>query len=77
MKKLWNWLKGKKTNIGMVIMLVAQGVQVFAPNVLPANQIDYIQMLGGLIGGVGLAHKGVKTSMVKNIVSSLTKPKKK
>lgn len=66
MKKLWDWFSGKKTNIGMAIMLLAQGVQVFAPGLVPGAQLEYIQLVGGFIGGFGLAHKGVKSFHQKN-----------
>jgi len=75
LKQLWEFLNGKKTNIGMAIVLIAQGIQVFTPNLLPTEQIDFIQMVGGLIGGFGLAHKGAKTKPIQQLIR--TKPKEK
>jgi hypothetical protein len=77
LKKTWQWLNGKKTSIGMAVMLAAQGIQVFAPNLMTPGQIDFIQNTGALIGGFGLMHKGAKTTPVKRLTDTLTKVKKK
>ncbi|MFW5831266.1 MAG: hypothetical protein ACOCVA_03385 [Prolixibacteraceae bacterium] len=77
LKQLWEYLNGKKTNIGMAIMLTAQAIQVFTPGLMPAEQLDFIQMIGGLIGGFGLAHKGTKSQTVQNLMHTKTKLKKK
>lgn len=75
LKQLWEFLNGKKTSIGMVVMLTAQAIQVFAPNLMPAEQTEFLQTLGALIGGFGLAHKAGKTKTVRQFTQ--TKPKKK
>lgn len=77
LKQLWKWLNGKKTNIGMAIVLIAQGIQVFLPGLMPAEQLDFIQMAGSLIGGLGLAHKGSKTKTIQHLLHTKTKPKEK
>lgn len=77
LKKAWQWLDGKKTNIGSAIMLIAQGIQVFAPDMLPAAQLEYIAMFGAIIAGVGLANKGVKTNTAQKLMHFSTKPKGK
>ena len=76
MKKLWKWLSGKKTNIGTAIMIIAQGMQVFFPNLVPAEQLEFIQMAGGAIGGLGLMHKGTKTQAGKKLINTLAKQKR-
>ena len=77
LKKTWQWLEGKKTNIGTTIMLIAQGIQVFAPNMMPTAQVDYITTVGAVIAGVGLFNKGVKTDTVQKLMHCTTKPKGK
>jgi len=77
LKKTWQWLEGKKTNIGSAIMLIAQGIQVFAPHALPQAQIEYIATIGAIIAGVGLANKGVKSGTAQKLINFSTKPKGK
>ncbi len=77
LKKTWQWLEGKKTNIGSAIMLIAQGIQVFAPNALPQAQLEYIATIGAIMAGVGLVNKGVKTNTAQKLIHFSTKPKGK
>ena len=65
MKKILSFLNGKKTAIGMGLMLIAQGLKVFFPEVLNGDQIDYIETIGLIIGGGGLLHKGAKAKLTK------------
>lgn len=75
LKQLWEFLNGKKTNIGMAVMLAAQAIQVFTPNLMPAEQTQFLQTLGAMIGGFGLAHKAGKTKPIQQLMK--TKPKEK
>lgn len=68
LKQLWNYLNGKKTSIGLAVMLTAQAIQVFAPNLMPRDQTEFLQTLGALIGGFGLVHKGAKTKQVQDLL---------
>jgi len=56
----WDWLSGKKTAIGAVLLaalqLIPQDVTVFAGIAL----YDIVQWLGNILVGGGLAHKAVK-----------------
>ena len=61
LKETWQFLNGKKTTIGMILMLTAQGLQAFFPHALTPDQIDFIQAAGAAVGGLGLLHKGAKT----------------
>lgn len=63
MKKIWQLLSGNKTTIGMIIVLAAQGLKLFAPDLLTGEQYNFIESAGLAIGGVGLAHKGVKAKI--------------
>ena len=67
MKKLLNWIKkrwvdvnGKKTTIGMSIVLISQGMKLFFPELLQPEQYQYFETIGLFIGGAGIAHKGQK-----------------
>ena len=61
LKETWEFLNGKKTTIGMIMMITAQGLQAFFPHALTPDQIDFIQAAGAAVGGLGLLHKGAKT----------------
>jgi hypothetical protein len=52
MKKIWEWLNGKKTVIGTLL--------IAASFVIPEPYDKVAYTLGGLIGGTGLAHKAQK-----------------
>jgi hypothetical protein len=74
LKQLWNYLNGKKTSIGLAVMLTAQAIQVFAPNLMAVEQTEFLQTLGALIGGFGLVHKGTKTETAQKLLHYKTKP---
>ena len=59
-KKIWDKINGSKTVIGTVIMIASMGVQAFFPDALSPEQFQFIDAVGAVISGVGLAHKGVK-----------------
>jgi len=67
MKKAWNWLNGRKTVIGTVIILAAEGVKLFFPELIEPQKIEFVQSIGMILGGVGLVHKGAKTETWKKI----------
>jgi len=75
LKQLWEFLNGKKTTIGMLLMLLAQGIQAFLPETLTPEQIQFIQTTGTIIGGAGVIHKAGKTKTVQQLIK--TKPRKK
>ena len=61
-KNIWSWLDGKKRVIGMGLILVSKVVALAgAPAV--AEVVEYAGMI---IGGVGMAHKGVKSRKTKD-----------
>jgi len=65
LKELWKYFGGKKTTIGMVVMLVGQGIQAFLPNLMTPEQISWIITTGAVIGGVGIFHKGMKSETIQ------------
>lgn len=71
--KIWDALNGNKTTIGMVVVLVSQGFKLFAPGLMTPDQYQFIETTGMVIGGFGLAHKGVKN----RINSAIDKANKK
>jgi hypothetical protein len=54
MKKLWKYLKGKKRIIGLAMLIVNSGLQAFAPDLLTPPMYNWISLVGGAIGGVGV-----------------------
>lgn len=56
MKKVWNWLNGNKTFFGLFILLILQQGWI-AEHTLG---FEILQWLGGLLSGVGVAHKLLK-----------------
>jgi len=76
MKKLWEFLNGNKTTFGMVLVLVAQGLKVFAPGFITPEQTAFIEQAGLLLGGVGVVHKGVKNNSVQNAINKAKAYKK-
>lgn len=75
LKKIWDSLNGNKTTIGMLIVLVAQGFKVFAPNFINPDQTDFIETVGMALGGAGLFHKGIKNNNVQNAINKINKQK--
>lgn len=67
LKKGWEYFNGKKTTIGMLMMLTAQGLQAFFPDALTADQVNFIQTTGAVIGGAGVLHKGAKTQTIQKL----------
>jgi hypothetical protein len=60
--KLWNWLNGNKTVIGLVILTLIQ--QAFFKQLLPETSVWYqaIQWFAGILAGVGIVHKIAKAN---------------
>ena len=72
MKKIWDFLNGKKTTIGMIIVLVSQGFKVFAPGLINPEQLQFIETTGMVIGGGGLLHKGIKNEKINQAIKNAT-----
>jgi hypothetical protein len=56
--KLWNWLNGNKTTIGLVLGYVT--AQVWFVNMVGVDVVNFLQWFAGTFIGVGLLHKVVK-----------------
>lgn len=66
MTKFWNWLSGKKTLIGAVLLLgsafatqVVIGIWEYSPDWMP-RMVETLDWVGGTIVAGGLTHKLVK-----------------
>lgn len=73
LSKIWNALNGNKTTIGMVVVLVSQGLKLFVPGLMTPEQYQFIETAGMVIGGGGLLHKGIKSSVINNALSKVNK----
>ena len=65
--KAWSYINGRKRNIGVAMFLVGMGLETFG--VMPDNQAEYIQALGGAIGGFGWAHSLMKDKKTVDVVN--------
>ena len=74
MKKMWNYLKGKKRNLGIIAGFILKGMTIFAPNVLSLDAVQFID--NGidifLVGGI-MDHARRKTDTGKKIDTGIKK----
>jgi len=56
--KIWSFFTGKKTPLGMGLVLIAQGGRL----IVPEGEVVWgtIEKIGLGLGGVGLGHKAVR-----------------
>jgi len=59
MDKIWKFLSGKKTIIGLTMLTIA-------PHLEPGLIVDLLYMFGGTFAGVGTVHKLKKSKGAKN-----------
>ncbi len=76
LKQAWIYLSGKKTVIGMLLMLSAEAFRAFAPGLMTPDQIEIISTAGAILGGIGVGHKAAKTQLVAKISQTATHRKK-
>ncbi len=57
-KKIWEWLSGNKTTLGLLILVILEGGYIAENTLL----FDILQWLGGLLTATGVAHKFIKPS---------------
>ena len=75
MKKIWSFLNGNKTAIGMLLLLAAQGSQAFFPHLMNKEQIDFLEAAGTVIGGIGVIHKGAKSKIGQDLLTKIKQKK--
>lgn len=61
-EKLWNWLNGNKTVIGLLILQVANSVpeDLLVLGFLPLK--SFLEWAGGILAGAGAIHKIAKAT---------------
>jgi hypothetical protein len=69
-EKIWNYLSGKKTAIGIVSHIGLFAYSVFSKNMTIKESLEYHGYISG-ITGVGLFHKGAKTEKGKKITKHI------
>lgn len=61
MMKVWKWLSGKKTVIGTILLMLSTIIKMTETDIhwllITSSALD---MLGLILGGVGLGHKYYK-----------------
>jgi hypothetical protein len=60
MRKTWNWLNGKKTEISSIFVLLWQGFQVFFPDVIGEKAEGWIETVIYTVLAGGVGHRGYK-----------------
>lgn len=71
LNKIWNYLKGKKRNIGTMLYLAGIGLEAFFPELLPAKQTIFIQAAGAAIAGVGVVDALARSKSGTNLISKI------
>lgn len=61
MKKIWNWLNGKKTIIGAGLSFCVSVIGWVNPDLLPSDVVNAAKDLSAILICGGLAHKAIKT----------------
>ncbi|HEY4756402.1 MAG TPA: hypothetical protein VIH28_10130 [Ignavibacteriaceae bacterium] len=59
LEKIWQFLSGKKTIIGLALLTIA-------PHFEPGLIVDLLYMFGGTLAGVGVTHKAMKSKSTKS-----------
>lgn len=57
---IWNWLNGNKTIIGLFIAWLVS--KVWFVDIVGAPIAEILEYIGGLLAGVGVAHKIAKAN---------------
>lgn len=76
MKNLWKFFEGKKRNIGIILGFVLKGITIFAPDLLPENQVNFIDngidlfLIGGVFDSARRSKQGEK---IQNNITQATK----
>ena len=79
MKKVWDYLNGKKTIIGFIFGLLT-GAMYIANGVKPVIPIDIVhgsELIAASFGIVGGGHKLTKSKVGKNILNNIANAGKK
>ena len=77
MKKIWTWLEGKKTYIGVSIWVLNSIVRWKFPDALPTDIYESISITGQAIGGIGIFDKARRTEAGQKVQNSILNAIKK
>lgn len=69
MSKMWNWLNGKKTIIGLTMLWLADRLwlkDILPDGLMEGAVIDGLIYIGGALAGMGFFHKAFKNSENKS-----------
>lgn len=64
MEKVWNFLNGKKTDIGAALLVVCGILQILDFDFIAPNYIEAAFYLATVLAGTGIVHRRVKASKV-------------
>lgn len=65
-QKAWDFFSGKKTVIGMLLLLIAQLLVFIDDSFIPSDPawiaflVTWLNKIGAGLGAIGVAHKAVK-----------------
>lgn len=65
MNKLWNWLNGKKTIVGLTMLWLADRLwlkELLPDGAIEGAVVDGLIFIGGALAGIGFIHKTLKNS---------------
>lgn len=60
MEKTWNFLSGKKTDLGAILLVLCGILQILAIPAIPTNYIEAIFYLATVLTGTGIVHRKIK-----------------
>jgi len=69
-KKAWDWLDGKKRNIGIVAGLLLKGVNLFFPSLITPDQYSFIDGAIDVFLFGAITHAGIKTENGKKLTEN-------
>lgn len=68
-KQKWNLLKGKKRNIGVLLLLIVRGISLFTPELLTQEKEDFIRLLIDFILIGGTVDNVARSTSTKNYMN--------
>lgn len=63
MANILTWFNGRKTAIGMVLLLAAQGIELLATPGSATTVVQILNWIGAALGATGVAHKVAKREL--------------
>lgn len=66
----WNFFKGKKRNIGILLLLVLRGISLFVPDILAEDKEEFIRLLIDFILLGGAADNIARSKSTKQFINN-------